>query len=104
MSQMEIRPPPITLFDPVLADEPLYFLIRHIFLPPKLPCPNTKSTATGTTGEDELMKTVHDALTQFPAYLDAADTLVLDRCARMLKCMMDAHNGAHVRPDIDVLK
>jgi hypothetical protein len=85
---------------PIPADSPLYFLIRHIFLPPKLPNANTNSTAK----ERELLGTVHDALTQFRPFLYAEQTLMLDRCIRMLKCMMDARSGVGTMLKIDVFQ
>jgi len=81
------------------TDEPLHFIIRHIFLPP---CPNTRGITNSTANEGELMQTVHDALTLFRDVLDAAQSQVLGRCIRMLKCMMDART--HIPPDTDVLE
>lgn len=50
------------------------------------------------------METVYDALTRFRLFFNAAQTPVLDRCIQMLKCMMDAYSGSHMRLDTDVLK
>ena len=81
--------------------EPLHFLIRHIFLPP---CPSARNEANRERNESELMQTVHDALTLFRASLDAEQSQLLDRCTRMLKCMIDAHSGEDTRLDTRVLK
>ncbi|KAK5658652.1 hypothetical protein OQA88_2048 [Cercophora sp. LCS_1] len=86
--------------EPISRDEPLHFLIHHIFLPP---CPST-SIRANATNERELMRTVYDALRMFCASLDVPQSHVVDRCTQMLKCMMDAHNELNMGLNIKVLK
>ena len=66
-----------------MPDDPLYFLILHIFLPPNLRYPEY-----GVGTEKDLLKSVCDALTRCCTYLDATQTRMVERLARMLRRMM----------------
>ena len=83
----------------------LFFLITHIFLPPGPPKfydPDLRVPEQHFTDEERYFKerewrlsehltqTVHDALTRFRTYFNATETPGLDRCIRMLRCMIDA--------------
>lgn len=68
-----------------MLDDPLYFLILHLFLPPNLPYPSGHNVLH----EEELLKSVYDALTRFCACLDATQSPMVDRCTQMLRCMME---------------
>ncbi|KAL8299223.1 hypothetical protein RB593_009210 [Gaeumannomyces tritici] len=70
------------------VDESLCYLIRHIFFPPKLPHPDRTSEANERT----LLETVCDALKRFRALLCVEQTPAVDRCIRMVSCMMDARD------------
>jgi len=90
----------------------LHFLITHVFLPPGPPkfydigpseheqdfADKEKSDKEKFVKKREheqrlrehLIQTVHDALTRFRTYFNATQATGLDRCIRMLRCMIDA--------------
>lgn len=65
-------------------DDPLNFLILHLFLPPNLPHPSGQNV----WHNKELLKSVYDALTRFRECLDLTQSPMVDRCARMVRRMM----------------
>ncbi|KLU91499.1 hypothetical protein MAPG_10017 [Magnaporthiopsis poae ATCC 64411] len=73
-------------------DDRLYFVIRHIFLPPKLPNPLSNCYP------DELLEVVHQGLARFRGCLNATQIPALDRCVRMVQCTMDVEKEARPPP------
>lgn len=77
---------------------PLGFLIHHIFLPP-IPKTNADECYSAS-GEQELLRTVHDALETFRTNLEAAQTPALDRCIRMLGTMREVQAATSQPVDV----
>jgi hypothetical protein len=71
-----------------LDKEAFLYQINHVFLPPELP----QKDDTNPSHEKALMETVSRALERFKSYFQPSERPELDRCIRMIGCMIGLRN------------
>ena len=70
--------------------EESWYLVHHLFLPPKLP----QTDYYNAEHEHILLDCVIDALASFTGYVPPADTVILSKVARMMVQLRKTH-GPH---------
>jgi hypothetical protein len=69
----------------------LEYVIRHVFLPPKLP----QSDDTDPANDASLTKAVHDALVAFLAHVPADERQVWNTCVETTSNMLEMRNSSN---------